>query len=62
MTSVESMYRFVGLLEQGRNAEAVAEMERFVRLARVERGERVIPFPRRPRRSVPRPVDLPPAA
>jgi hypothetical protein len=60
MTSVNSMRRMLRLLEQHRNAEALEEMARFVRLSRVERGETVVSFPgpRRPQVQPP----LPPAA
>lgn len=60
--SIQSMRRLIRLLEQRRDAEAIMEMQRFVRLCRVARGETVVDFPSRPRRPIPSPADLPPAA
>jgi len=59
--SSASLRRLLRLLEQRRHAEALAEMAKFVRLSRAERGINVIPFPSRPRRTDSTPADSPPA-
>lgn len=61
MTSADSLRRMIRLFEQVRDREAIAEMGRFVRLSRMERGENVMPFPGRLRPIQP-PANLPPAA